>query len=69
MFPTGRNGMSRILVGEWRDDRTGPMQVVSGPVGREKVHYEASPASSVPTEMQVFLDWCNVGQALGPVRP
>ncbi|MBS1002044.1 Fic family protein [Acetobacter persici] len=67
LFPTGRNGMSRILVGEWRDDRTGPMQVVSGPVGREKVHYEASPASSVPTEMQIFLDWCNAGQALDPV--
>jgi len=67
LFPTGRNGMSRILIGEWRDDRTGPMQVVSGPVGREKVHYEAPSASSVPAEMQVFLDWCNAGQALDPV--
>jgi Fic family protein len=67
LFPTGRNGMSRILVGEWRDDRTGPMQVVSGPVGREKVHYEAPSASVLPAEMQVFLDWCNAGQALDPV--
>lgn len=53
LFPTGRNGMSRILVGEWRDDRTGPMQVVSGPIGREKIHYEAPSASNVPAEMQV----------------
>ncbi len=67
LFPTGRNGMSRILVGGWRDDRTGPMQVVSGPVGREKVHYEAPAASRVPAEMQVFLNWCNAGQALDPV--
>ncbi len=41
LFPTGRSGMSRIKVGAWRDDRTGPMQVVSGPIGRERVHYEA----------------------------
>ena len=67
LFPTGRNGMMRILVGEWRDDRTGPMQVVSGPVGSEKVHYEASPASSVTTEMQAFLNWCNAGQTQDPV--
>ncbi|MFS8371427.1 Fic family protein [Acetobacter indonesiensis] len=67
LFPTGRNGMARILVGEWRDDRTGPMQVVSGPVGREKVHYEAPTASRVPAEMQAFLDWCNAGHALDPV--
>ena len=67
LFPTGRNGMSRILVGEWRDDRTGPMEVVSGPVGRERVHYEAPAASRVPAEMQAFLNWCNAGQALDPV--
>ncbi|MFT8307785.1 Fic family protein [Acetobacter malorum] len=67
LFPTGRNSMSRILVGAWRDDRTGPMQVVSGPVGRETVHYEAPAASRVPVEMQVFLNWCNVGQVLDPV--
>ncbi|AHI26388.1 cell filamentation protein Fic [Komagataeibacter xylinus] len=67
LFPTSRNGMARILVGEWRDDRTGPMQVVSGPVGREKVHYEAPAASRVPMETRAFLDWCNAGQALDPV--
>ncbi|WP_048849077.1 Fic family protein [Tanticharoenia sakaeratensis] len=67
LFPTGRNGMSRILVGKWRDDRTGPMQVVSGPIGREKIHYEAPAASRVPAEMQAFLNWCNTEQNLDPV--
>ncbi|GCE78999.1 Fic family protein [Komagataeibacter oboediens] len=67
LFPTGQNGMARILVGEWRDDRTGPMQVVSGPVGREKVHYEAPAANRVLAEMRAFLNWCNAGQALDPV--
>ncbi len=41
LFPTGRSGMVKIVVGAWRDDRSGPMQVISGPFGREKVHYEA----------------------------
>lgn len=44
LFPTGRSGMTKIIVGDWRDDSTGPMQVVSGPYGREKVHYSAPPA-------------------------
>ena len=44
LFPTGRSGMRKIIVGAWRDDATGPMQVVSGPVGRERVHYEAPAA-------------------------
>ena len=44
LFPTGRRGMTRIRVGAWRDDSSGPMQVVSGPVGRERVHFEAPPA-------------------------
>ena len=41
LFPTGRSGMSKIRVGAWRDDSTGPMEVVSGPVGKEHVHFEA----------------------------
>src|SRR4051794_9656635 len=41
LFPTGRSGMQRIRVGAWRDDRSGPMQVVSGPIGKEWVHYQA----------------------------
>jgi hypothetical protein len=41
LFPTGRNGLYKIIVGKWRKDTTGPMQVVSGPMGKEKVHFEA----------------------------
>ncbi len=57
LFPTGRSGMNFIKVGQWRDDSSGPMQVVSGPFGREKVHYEAPPASRIPDEMAKFLRW------------
>jgi Fic family protein len=59
LFPTGRSGMRKIIVGDWRDDRDGPMQVVSGPVGKEKLHYEAPPATRVPDEMKRFLAWFN----------
>lgn len=57
LFPTGQSGMSKILVGSWRDDSDGPMQVISGPIGREKVHYEAPPAGQVSDEMAKFLLW------------
>jgi Fic family protein len=57
LFPTGRVGMREIVVGRWRDDRTGPMQVISGPIGRERIHYEAPPATRVPEEMAKFLSW------------
>ena len=57
LFPTGRSGMQRINVGTWRDDRRGPMQVVSGPMGKERVHYEAPAADRVPAEMEQFLNW------------
>ena len=57
LFPTGRSGMNKIRVGNWRDDSDGPMQVVSGPIGREKVHYEAPPADRVADEMAKFLRW------------
>lgn len=57
LFPTGRSGMQKIIVGGWRDDSSGPMQVVSGPLGRERVHYEAPAAKLVDREMQTFLDW------------
>jgi Fic family protein len=59
LFPTGWSGASRIVVGAWRDDRTGPMQVVSGPVGRERVHYEAPEAARLPEEMRRFIEWFN----------
>ena len=57
LFPTGRSGMSRINVGAWRDDKRGPMQVVSGPIGKERVHYEAPAAARLRGEMKKFLDW------------
>lgn len=58
LFPTG-SGLNRIRVGAWRDDATGPMQVVSGPLHRQKVHYQAPPADRLATEMTRFLDWAN----------
>jgi Fic family protein len=57
LFPTGRNSLTRITVGGWRDDKAGPMQVVSGPVGRQKVHYQAPPANRLSREMKAFLKW------------
>ena len=59
MFPTGYSGLTKIRVGSWRDDSSGPMQVVSGPTHRHKVHYEAPPAGRLDAEMSVFLQWFN----------
>ena len=59
MFPMGRSGMYEIIVGNWRDDSTGPMQVVSGAMGKEKVHYQAPPANIIDKEITIFLDWFN----------
>ncbi len=59
LFPTGRSGMAKIAVAAWRADAKGSMQVVSGLIGRERVHFEAVPASRVATEMSAFLAWWN----------
>lgn len=59
LFPTGRSGMHKITVGAWRTDDRGPMQVVSGPIGKESVHFEAPTAQRVQAEMNAFLDWYN----------
>jgi len=59
LFPTGYSGLHKIKTGAWRDDSDRPMQVVSGPVGRQRVHYEAPPADSVDAEMARFLEWFN----------
>jgi Fic family protein len=67
LFPAGRSGMHRITVGAWRDDRTAPMQVVSGPVGRERVHSEAPAAKRLDEEMQRFVDWFNGDTTMEPV--
>jgi Fic family protein len=57
LFPTGYSGLARIKTGGWRDDAHGPMQVVSGAIGREHVHFQAPPARRVVADMQAFLDW------------
>jgi len=59
LFPNGYSGISRINVGAWRDDATGPMQVVSGPIGRQRVHFEAPPANQLEAETKGFLKWAN----------
>jgi Fic family protein len=59
LFPTGRSGMRKIIVGAWRNDARGPMQVVSGPVGKQKAHYEAPAAPRLEKEMAAFLAWAN----------
>jgi Fic family protein len=67
LFSTGRSGMRRIRVGAWRTGDPGPMQVVSGPVGREKVHYEAPAAERLETEMESFLQWFTAPSEIDPV--
>jgi Fic family protein len=68
MFPTGRSGMHRIVVGGYRDNsKTDPMQVVSGPVGKEKVHFQAPDSDVLVLEMNKFLDWFNSEKRLDPV--
>ena len=59
LFPTGRSGMYRITVGDWRKDEKGPMQVVSGGLGKEKVHFQAPDAAILPEEMTHFINWFN----------
>jgi Fic family protein len=59
LFPTGYSGLAKINVGVWRDDSSGPMQVVSGPIGRQRVHFEAPPADHLEAETGQFLDWIN----------
>ena len=67
MFPTGRSGMYKIVVGAWRNDTTGPMQVVSGGIGRERVHFQAPDAVVLNQEMDAFLQWFNQADRLDPV--
>ena len=59
LFPTGRSGIYRISVGDWRKDTTGPMQVVSGAMGKEKIHFQAPDSSRIENEIKIFLDWFN----------
>lgn len=59
LFPTGYSGLSKIHVGGFRDDANGPMQVVSGPIGRQRVHFEAPPAAQLTLEVARFIAWAN----------
>ncbi|MCW9057904.1 MAG: Fic family protein [Gammaproteobacteria bacterium] len=67
LFPTGYSGMTRVRVGAWRDDHTGPMQVISGPIGKERVHYEAPPAARVAGEMACLLRWFETSDDTDPL--
>lgn len=64
LFPAGYSGISKIITANWRDDATGSMQVVSGPIGKEKVHYQAPAAEKLDQEMQLFFEWFNSIQDL-----
>ncbi len=67
LFPTRRSGIHKITVGDWRGDEGGPMQIVSGPIGREKVHYTAPEATRLEEEMTKFIDWYNTDKSMEPV--
>lgn len=67
LFPTGYSGLAKVEVGGWRDDAHGPMQVVSGAIGRQRVHFEAPPADRLESETRRFLDWVNAASAEPPL--
>ena len=67
LFPTGRSGMRRIVAGAWRTEDSGDMQVVSGPIGKETIHYEAPNHRLLQKEMARFIDWCNKEIGIDPV--
>lgn len=64
LFPTGRSGLDKIKIGQWRDDAHGPMQVVSGAYGRKTIHFQAPPAERVEAEMKALLAWFNEPQTI-----
>ena len=67
LFPTRRSGMQKITVGAWRPAEAGAMQVVSGPIGKERVHFEAPAAETLDAEMSRFLKWFDEGNGIDPV--
>lgn len=67
LFPTGYSGLSKINVGAWRDDANGPMQVVSGPVGRQRVHFGAPPARVLEAETALFFGWIDTDSNVPPL--
>ncbi|MGW4635938.1 Fic family protein [Nocardia sp. NPDC004415] len=67
LFPTGYSGITRVRVGGWRTDETGPMEVISGPYGRQRVHFEAPPADRLDTEMNRFMEWFDTATPDHPI--
>jgi Fic family protein len=67
LFPNGRSGMRKITVGAWRTAASGAMQVVSGPMGKEKIHFEAPHAERLDSEMSAFLEWFETSHVMDPV--
>ncbi|WP_244549617.1 Fic family protein [Bradyrhizobium erythrophlei] len=67
LFPTGRSNRRSIAVATWRDASAGPMQVVSGERGRERVHYEAPAAAKLDSEMGTFIEWHNGDLQIDPI--
>ena len=67
LFPSGYSGFSKIKTGGWRDDANGAMQVISGPIGKERVHFEAPPAKRLNNEISAFLKWLNTDSTLHPL--
>ena len=67
LFPSGRSGMYKILTGQYRQDTTGPMQVVSGALGKEKIHFQAPSSEMVKMEMNKFIKWFNNEEHYDPV--
>ena len=67
LFPTGRSGLTKIRAGTWRDDSTGPMEVVSGSIGKEHVHFQGPPANRLDGDMQAFLEWFKENPDIDPV--
>ncbi|PCJ21501.1 MAG: cell filamentation protein Fic [Candidatus Cloacimonadota bacterium] len=67
LFPTGRSGINKITVGNWRSSKSGPMQIVSGIFGKETVHFEAPHADSIHQEMKLFLEWFEKDNSIDPL--
>lgn len=67
LFPTGYSGLQKIRTGVWRDDADGPMQVISGAFGKERVHFEAPSAEKLDQEIKQFLKWFETSDNADPV--
>lgn len=67
LFPTGYSGVHRITVAHWRSESSVPMQIISGPIGRERGHFEAPSANTLEKEMQAFLTWFNQNDSINPI--